>query len=51
MEILILWVMLGALAGFIASQKGHSGLLWFVIGCFFGIFAVVASMFLKQKES
>ncbi len=51
MEILVIWIMLGGLAGFIASQKGHSGALWFVIGCFFGIFAVVASMFLSKKES
>lgn len=50
MEFLILWAMFGALAGFIASQRGHSGLAWFAIGILGGIFAVIAAMFLKQKE-
>lgn len=50
MEFLIIWIMLGALSGFIASQKGHSGVAWFVIGIVGGVFAVIASMFLKQKD-
>lgn len=50
MEFLVLWAMFGALAGFIASQRGHSGLAWFAIGILGGIFAVVGAMFLKQKE-
>jgi uncharacterized membrane protein YeaQ/YmgE (transglycosylase-associated protein family) len=50
MEFIIIWAMFGALAGFIAAQKGHSGLTWFLIGIVGGIFAVVASMFLKQKD-
>jgi hypothetical protein len=50
MELIVIWIMLGGLSGFIASQKGHNGALWFFIGCVFGIFAVVASMFLSKKE-
>jgi hypothetical protein len=50
MEIVIVWTLLASLSGFIASQKGHSGVAWFLIGIVGGIFAVVASMFLKQKE-
>lgn len=50
MEFVIIWVMFGALAGFIASQRGHSGLAWFCIGILGGIFAAVASMFLSKKE-
>lgn len=50
MEFIIIWAMFGALAGFIASQKGHSFGLWFAVGLIGGLFAVVASMFLKQKE-
>jgi hypothetical protein len=50
MEFLVIWIMLGALSGFIASQKGHSGVAWFAIGMVGGGFAVIASMFLKQKD-
>lgn len=46
---IVFWIACGILAGFIASQKGHSFGLWIVIGCVGGVFAVIASMFLKEN--
>jgi len=42
MAFLFIWLLSGALCAYIASEKGRSGGGWFLLGCFFGIFAIVA---------
>lgn len=49
MEFLVIWLLFAVLTGFIASQKGHSFLVWFFVGLLGGIFGAVGAMFLKEK--
>ena len=42
MEILIIWVLMGLVAGFIAANKGRNGLAWSLLGMVGGVFALIA---------
>jgi ribosomal protein L32 len=48
MEFLLIWVGFAVVSGVIASGKGRSGIGWFVLGVFFGIFALIAVAFLPS---
>ena len=37
----IIWLGCAIIAAMIASERGSSGFLWFIFGCFFGIIAVL----------
>jgi hypothetical protein len=41
MEILLLWFGAALVTGIVASSKGRSGILWFILGCPFGLFALL----------
>jgi GYF domain 2 len=45
-----LWVIQGAIASYYAKRKGRNPYLWFAIGCFFGIFGIIAVFFLKAPS-
>lgn len=42
MELLIIWTLFGIASGFIAANKGRSGMAWGALGLIGGIFALVA---------
>ena len=50
MGFVIIWILSGCLCAFIGSEKGRSGGLWFLSGCFFGIFAVIAACAVPRLE-
>ncbi|NVP58065.1 zinc ribbon domain-containing protein [Mycoplana rhizolycopersici] len=41
MIFLIIWILFGVAAGVVASSKGRSGFGWFLLGCIFGVFALI----------
>ena len=42
--IIILWVLCGIITAVIASEKGHNGCGWLLIGCLLGVFGVVLAI-------
>lgn len=42
MEILIFWFAFAVLSAIVASSKGRSGFGWLLLGCIFGVFALIA---------
>jgi hypothetical protein len=51
MEVLIIfWLMCGALAAMIASSKGGSGLVGFIVGALFGPFGIAFAFFLGGDD-
>ena len=50
LALLLLWIGFGALVGFIGSEKGRSGFGWFLSGCVFGIFALVAVIAVPRRD-
>lgn len=50
MEVMLLWLLSGLTAGFIASNKGSSFVLWFALGILLGPFGVVFSLFAGGKR-
>ncbi len=45
-----LWLVQGSIAAYYAKRKGRNPYLWFAIGCFFGIFGIIALFFLKNPK-
>lgn len=45
MEWLIFWILCGVGAALIASSKGGSGFLWFIMGILFGPFGLLFAFF------
>lgn len=41
MELLLFWFGCAVVSGIVASSKGRSGFGWFILGCLFGVFALV----------
>jgi len=41
MEFLFIWMAFAVVSGIVAANKGRSGFGWFILGCFFGIFALI----------
>ncbi len=50
MELMVVWVACAFLAAIAASGKGRSGFLWFVAGCLFGVFALIAVLVLPSVK-
>lgn len=50
MTILMIWLTCAVFTAVIASSKGRSGLGWFLIGCLFGIFALLAVGFMPAQK-
>jgi hypothetical protein len=47
---LLMALLIGCLAAYIAKGKGRSPVLWFFIGAFFGIFGLLALFFFRSQE-
>ena len=45
--LMCLWIIQGAITAYIAHKKGRNPYLWFPIGCFFGVFGIMAIIFVK----
>lgn len=41
MELFIFWFFCAVISGIIGSSKGRTGFGWFILGCFFVLFAVI----------
>jgi zinc-ribbon domain len=51
MELLAFWLLCGILAGIIASSKGGSGFLGFVVGALLGPIGVIISLFMGNSKN
>ena len=49
--IYFIWLLCGGACAYIGSQKGRSGGLWFLSGCLFGVFALVAVACVPKLDS
>jgi hypothetical protein len=47
--LLAFWLMCGVACGVIASNKGRSGVGWFLLGCVLGIFGLIIVACLSKK--
>lgn len=48
---MILWVSIGAATAYLASQRGRDPYIWFALGMFFGILAMLAVVLLPPVKS
>ncbi|HEY7687672.1 MAG TPA: hypothetical protein VH835_03220 [Dongiaceae bacterium] len=52
MEIMLaLWLACAIGTMLIARSKGHSMILWFIVGFFFGILGLIVSLFLSNRNT
>lgn len=49
MEILIIWLLFGIVCAVIASNKGRSGLGWFLIGVLLGPFGLILALVVSKN--
>lgn len=48
MEVWIfIWLAFGVVTALAANARGHSAVLWGVLGCIFGVFALIAVLVIK----
>ena len=50
MEFLIIWGLFGVAAAVVASNRGASGCLWFILGLLFGPFGLILAFFSGPKQ-
>ncbi|CAM5280125.1 zinc ribbon domain-containing protein [Sphingobium scionense] len=50
MEFVIVWLVCGGIAAMIASSKGGSGPIGFVVGLLFGPFGIIAAFFMGNEQ-
>jgi hypothetical protein len=50
MELVIIWLAFAIVTALAASARGRSGILWFIVGLFFGIFALIAVLVIGRAE-
>lgn len=48
--IILIWLILGVSASFIASSKGYNREVWFCLGVVFGIISLGVVLFLPDKN-
>ncbi len=48
--LIVLWLLFGVICAVVASQKGRSGCLWFLIGCVIGIFGLILVLVLPSNQ-
>jgi hypothetical protein len=49
MTIIIIWILFGVSAALVASQKGRSGFLWFLLGVILGPFGLLFAILIKNQ--
>ena len=45
-----LWFAFGITAGVIAEKRGRSGIGWFLLGCIFGVFALIVVIAIPSRH-
>lgn len=50
MELFAIWLACGVFSAIIAAAKGRSFFGWLILGCIFGIFALLAVGFMPSKR-
>lgn len=50
MEIMVVWILLGAISAIVASNKGRSGCGWFAIGVLLGPLGFIMSLVISKDE-
>ena len=50
MVLIFLWLICGVVSGMIASGKGHSGFLWFILGMLFGPFGIIFALLISENK-
>lgn len=51
MEWLFVWFVCAVVAGIVAASRGRTGFGWFLLGCMFGIFALILVALLPSRAS
>ena len=51
MLVIIVWILSGVVCALIAGPKNRSVLSWFVGGCLFGVFAIIAAALVPPLPS
>ena len=49
MLFLVFWLFCGIICAILASHRGRSAALWFFLGTFFGVFAVVLLLVMSEE--
>lgn len=50
MELLGLWFLCGIISSVIASNKGKSSFLWFILGCLFGPLSLILAFVVGSNQ-
>lgn len=50
MEILLLWLGIAIITGIAAGARGRSGFGWFLLGCVFSLFALLAVLIIPSRK-
>lgn len=48
---MLMWMLMGLATGYLAQQRGRDPYIWFALGLFFGILALLALVLLPQVRS
>lgn len=48
MELILIWLLFAGATAAVAASKGRSGFGWFLLGCLFGVFALVVAAVLPN---
>ena len=49
--LLLIWILCGAVAAFIAHTKNLNPVTWFALGCVLGVLAVIMLPFMDSKDN
>lgn len=50
MEIILIWFACAVVCGIVASSKGRSSFIWFVLGALFSVFALILVIVLPSQR-
>jgi hypothetical protein len=50
MELFLFWLGIAIITGIAASSRGRSGFGWFILGCLFSIFALLAVLIMSSQK-
>jgi hypothetical protein len=50
MEFLLIWILFGVVTAVVATNKGHSGCGWFLLGVLLGPFGFILALLLSKNE-
>jgi hypothetical protein len=50
MGVVIVWILFGIITAIVASNKGHDGCLWFIVGVLLGPLGLIIALVVARKE-